>query len=959
MTLLDYLKSNWEGVPIYFNTVKFDDYFINIVPFMLGNKVVKYDEDKNYNNGGDLFITDNNLLIEKAKRENFSIIILGDYPEGVEVSKNIRLISAFNKPSNQVEEVLDLFEPYKLFLKMAGFENAILFNFNEPIQGGFIPTTAPPPPPPLRKTEPPLAPSSGQEKKFIPTTAPPPPPPLRKSEPPSSSGQEKKFIPTTAPPPPPPLRKVEVEQKNDIINPPIVPEELDVDGKKLKLLNDKLFGGTKTRVLQKVIRDLPYEEIVYAGPDTGMAQIAIGAVAKKYGKKATIFVNTPSKVRILPELVNFGQSNLGIKYDFSKGEKGRTLYDTNEDAKKYVEENPQKRILLPFGLKDEKTVSEFASILKEAIKSIPQPKRMWIVAGSGMLLEVFHRIWPKTQYMVVQVGKKVDPSSLNHNGVQDKLFIAPEKFQFNAQFQPPYDTIEWYDAKLWRFVLQEAEEGDYIWNVATRPSLQELNRFLLGSYGGYYSSMFESDKLPASPTLTFDFLTDINKDLEDFSLDKPKFIPTQPPPPPPPLRNVKAPSSPQYVPTSPPQSPRKIEINKQFEPKLWKMPSDEEKKQMNEDLRLFLEYNKSKRLQGTVSQDLIKPKSKFPFVPFVKGEMLEDTKDEFKQPKFIPTTAPPPPPPLRNIKTPPSPQYAPTSPPQPLKKEQPPSTLFSFIKQKNVEKPKSRFPFVPFVKGGMLEDTKDEFKYANIIKMKNNEYDYFPKRNKEYMYTDVSLYSSADVSHSLKTAELISKYYDISNKTLTEASACIGGNSWSFADKVKNINLVEIDSNNFKALKHNMSVVFNKDPGSLNKDVINNTLEYKAGKTMNFFNDNYIKIRDKLGGDIIFYDPPWGGVDYKNEPQVGYSYNGKFYNLEDMSKKSFYKVAPELIVFRIPISSNILDSDYKYQTTVIFNDLYGKPIYKLVFLSDIKGNDLPTDIKVKRINYKKIEYELV
>jgi hypothetical protein len=199
---------------------------------------------------------------------------------------------------------------------------------------------------------------------------------------------------------------------------------------------------------------------------------------------------------------------------------------------------------------------------------------------------------------------------------------------------------------------------------------------------------------------------------------------------------------------------------------------------------------------------------------------------------------------------------------------------------------------------------------------------------------------------------LISKYYDISNKTLTEASACIGGNSWSFADKVKNINLVEIDKNNFKALKHNMGVVFNKDPE-------NNILEYKAGKNMSFFNDNYIKIKDKVAGDIIFYDPPWGGVDYKNEPQVGYSYEGKFYNLEDMSKKSFYKVPPELIVFRIPISSTFLNSDYKYETTVIFNDLYGKPIYKLVFLSDIKGADLPSDVKVKRINYKKIEYDVI
>ena len=871
MTLLSYLRDNWDGIPIYFNTIKFNDYFINIIPFMLNNNVVKYEEDRIYNNKGDLFITDNPLLVDKAKMELFEVIVLGGN-EGLEVDKGIRLITDGKKQiiKQSQDEDIDIFEPMKLSFLLADFGNIPIFNianFMSPpqLKKPFIPTEAPPPPPQLKKqfipTEAPPPPPQ-LKKPFIPTEAPPPPPQLKKpfiptEAPPPPPQLKKPFIPTEAPPPPPQLKKPFVEKKkSDILNPPIIPEDLEVKGKNLKLLNDKLFGGTKIRVLQKVIKELPYEEIVYAGPDSGMAQIAIGAVAKKYGKKATMFVNTSLKVRMLPPLVEFGKNHLGIKYDFSKDPKGRSLYDTNEDAKKYVSGDPQKRILLPFGLKDENTITEFAEILREAVKDMPQPKRMWMVAGSGMLLEVFHRIWPNTKYMVVQVGKNVDPASLLHNGVKDELFVAPERFKDMAEIEPPYETLSWYDAKLWRFVLQGAQEGDYIWNVATFPDLSGLHRFLIGDVytrtiqydekgepmyypsspyfdpsrpgveiKGYYSSVFENnDNIPPSPTVA---LMKLNKDFEDFSLDeKPKFIPTQDPPPPPPLR-----------------------------------------------------------------------------------------------------------------------------------KEQPPSER----EQKSIEKPKSRFPFVPFVKTGMLEtkENKDEFKQAKMIKMENNEYDYFPKRNKEYMYTDVSLYSSADVSHSLKTAELISKYYDISNKTLTEASACIGGNSWSFADKVKNINLVEIDKNNFKALKHNMSVVFNKDLGSFNKDVNNNSLEYKPGNTMSFFNDNYIKIRDKLGGDIIFYDPPWGGVDYKNEPQVGYSYEGKFYNLEDMSKKSFYKVPPELIVFRIPISSIIVNNDYKYETTVVFNDLYGKAIYKLVFLSDIKGNELPGDVKVKRINYKKIEYEVL
>jgi hypothetical protein len=174
--------------------------------------------------------------------------------------------------------------------------------------------------------------------------------------------------------------------------------------------------------------------------------------------------------------VSFGKQFLDIKYEFAKDEKGRSLYDTDEDAKKYVEEDPQKRILLPFGIKDEKIVSRFVEILEDAINSIPQPKRMWIVAGSGMILEVFHRIWPKTKYMVVQVGKKVDP--VVHNGIQDELFIAPERFKDTAMLQPPYETIPWYDAKLWRFVLSNAEEGDYIWNVATLPDVSGLYKFL-------------------------------------------------------------------------------------------------------------------------------------------------------------------------------------------------------------------------------------------------------------------------------------------------------------------------------------------------------------------------------------------------------------------------------------------------------------------------------------------------
>lgn len=30
-------------------------------------------------------------------------------------------------------------------------------------------------------------------------------------------------------------------------------------------------------------------------------------------------------------------------------------------------------------------------------------------------------------------------------------------------------SVDWYDAKLWQFVLKHGQEGDFIWNLAALP----------------------------------------------------------------------------------------------------------------------------------------------------------------------------------------------------------------------------------------------------------------------------------------------------------------------------------------------------------------------------------------------------------------------------------------------------------------------------------------------------------
>lgn len=95
---------------------------------------------------------------------------------------------------------------------------------------------------------------------------------------------------------------------------------------------------------------------------------------------------------------------------------------------------------------------------------ISPPKRVWVVAGSGTLLSILYRVFPTSQFGVVQVGKKIWPDQLELDRTQ--LYVAEEKFFEVSKQPPPYPSVATYDAKVWQFVLQHGENGDLVWNVA-------------------------------------------------------------------------------------------------------------------------------------------------------------------------------------------------------------------------------------------------------------------------------------------------------------------------------------------------------------------------------------------------------------------------------------------------------------------------------------------------------------
>lgn len=140
--------------------------------------------------------------------------------------------------------------------------------------------------------------------------------------------------------------------------------------------------------------------------------------------------------------------------------------------------------------------------------------------------------------------------------------------------------------------------------------------------------------------------------------------------------------------------------------------------------------------------------------------------------------------------------------------------------------------------------------------------------------------------------------------TITDATAGVGGNVFSFASTFKWVNAIEIDSQRCEYLKNNVDV-------------------YGLSNISVYCND-CLKILDKMDGhQIIFFDPPWGGREYKKSANLRL-FLGQ-HSIETTCNKLMDKQimchAPKIIAFKLPVNYDI---QYFYKTVkskeiILFN----------------------------------------
>ena len=107
--------------------------------------------------------------------------------------------------------------------------------------------------------------------------------------------------------------------------------------------------------------------------------------------------------------------------------------------------------------------------------------------------------------------------------------------------------------------------------------------------------------------------------------------------------------------------------------------------------------------------------------------------------------------------------------------------------------------------------------------------------------------------------------------TVTDATACSGGNTLSLMRRFAHVQSVELDEDRVTDLRHNVDAVLRHHshhqeagptPGSTRSAVL--------GTATTFLGD-YLELAGSLVQDVVFLDPPWGGPDYVSTDPGGAS----------------------------------------------------------------------------------------
>ena len=271
------------------------------------------------------------------------------------------------------------------------------------------------------------------------------------------------------------VSRFDVEQMEREFNPPIIIRTVKYRGHEINIVaDDFLVGGTKTRALWPLLKDIPTgTTVVYAGPAMGLGQFALTRVATLLGLKVQLYlIGRPNPMSEASKRLRASIFRVNLSVDTA-----------TQRAQEWIDEDPTKRQLIAFGC----DIPGYREVLADAIRRAwvdhGTPTRLWLASGSATLLNALYLVFPPetgVRFMVVVVGRKVYPDQIQ----ADRTTIFDYKALYGRSFEqsvvetklPPYPSVPNYDAKVWHVLTDMIEreeveaEGNFIWNVGRVPT---------------------------------------------------------------------------------------------------------------------------------------------------------------------------------------------------------------------------------------------------------------------------------------------------------------------------------------------------------------------------------------------------------------------------------------------------------------------------------------------------------
>ena len=232
-----------------------------------------------------------------------------------------------------------------------------------------------------------------------------------------------------------------------------------------------LVGGTKTRIGEFLFSQITNKVVVYVVPRFGLAGAAIMELCKLYNKEAIFFMPACKEISDHQAYV-IDQKPKEVHF-----KRIAAMPNLNRIAEKYA--NLHGYEFIPFGLNHYMVIAGAIRVCEDLLKKYKEPDQLWTAVSTGVLTRGLQIGFENTDMRGVAVARNMKAGELGRTNI----ISEPLSFHAKEKQLPPFNTVDNYDAKVWKYIPKNTNKNIWFWNVAKDLKCPNtFNKSLVNSY---------------------------------------------------------------------------------------------------------------------------------------------------------------------------------------------------------------------------------------------------------------------------------------------------------------------------------------------------------------------------------------------------------------------------------------------------------------------------------------------